>query len=207
MRSLQIAWAGLFGLGVIMVAIDAISAPLISVNNVPALGVIGAALILLVVSSILNWLFKDAREGRDRANTTKPTVRRKILTDSRSFTWQVFGKTHRQRQRDGSVCQRAQRQRRLQRTLPGRPGSPARHRRGCLHPRRLRPVHASPSREGDGHEYEWRENTHRTFRRRHRRRFRAIAFEIYRPVTPAKESKGRRMKNTHRTFRRRHRRP
>ena len=68
MSSLQIAWAGLFGLGVILVAIDAVSKTLIAVKGVPALSIIGAALILLVTTSILNWLFKIAWDERSKSN-------------------------------------------------------------------------------------------------------------------------------------------
>lgn len=68
MSSLKIAWAGLFGIGVILVAIDAVSKTLIAIKGVPALGIIGAALILLATTSILNWLFKIAWDERSKSN-------------------------------------------------------------------------------------------------------------------------------------------
>ena len=63
---LEIAWGALFSLGFFLVAIDVIANTLVSVGGVPALGVIGGALILLVFSSILNWLFKEAWNERNR---------------------------------------------------------------------------------------------------------------------------------------------
>ena len=68
MSSLKISWAGLFGLGVILVAIDAVSKTLIAIKGVPALGVIGAALILLVTTVILNWQFKTTWDERSKSN-------------------------------------------------------------------------------------------------------------------------------------------
>jgi hypothetical protein len=72
MRNLQAAWATLFGLGVILVAIDTVSDSLLSIKGVPALGVIGAALILLVLTSMLNWMFKGAWNERTRSNANNP---------------------------------------------------------------------------------------------------------------------------------------
>ena len=66
MSRLRAAWIWLFGVGMFLLAIDIAAEVLISVSGVPALGVIGGALILLVFSSILNWLFQEARNERNR---------------------------------------------------------------------------------------------------------------------------------------------
>jgi hypothetical protein len=51
MRNLTIHWFAMFGVGLSLVAVDVAHRPLISVNGVPAAGVIGAALIILVITS------------------------------------------------------------------------------------------------------------------------------------------------------------
>lgn len=66
MSRLRAAWIWLFGVGTFLLAIDIAAEVLIRVNGVPALGVIGGALILLVFSSILNWIFKEAWNERNR---------------------------------------------------------------------------------------------------------------------------------------------
>lgn len=60
MRRLERAWAGLFITGISLVLLDTVTHVLIDIRGVPAIGVIGGALILLVFSSMLNWLFKEA---------------------------------------------------------------------------------------------------------------------------------------------------
>ncbi len=69
MIRLYAAWVWLSISGFILLALDLISHVLVSVKGVPALGVIGAALILLVLTSILNWLLKEAWEERGRGNS------------------------------------------------------------------------------------------------------------------------------------------
>ena len=64
MRKLQAAWGALFFLGSFLIALDVLANTLISVSGLPALGVIGGALVLLVCTSILNWLFKMAWDER-----------------------------------------------------------------------------------------------------------------------------------------------
>ena len=61
-------WAALFFSGITLIFYDAFVQPLIEIKGVPALGVIGAALILLAVTSILSWIFKEAWEEHRRAN-------------------------------------------------------------------------------------------------------------------------------------------
>ena len=68
MSRLFAAWIWLFGVGMFLLAIDIAAEVLISVRGVPALGVVGGALILLVFSSTLNWLFQEARDERNRNN-------------------------------------------------------------------------------------------------------------------------------------------
>ena len=60
MRNLTIHWLALFGVGLSLVAVDVAYQPLIDVNGVPAAGVVGAALIVRVITSRLNWIFKIA---------------------------------------------------------------------------------------------------------------------------------------------------
>lgn len=64
MRSLQNAWVALFITGASLVLLDTVAHVLIDIRGVPAIGVIGGALILLVFSSMLNWLFKEAWHER-----------------------------------------------------------------------------------------------------------------------------------------------
>ena len=64
MSRLRAAWIWLFGVGIFLLTIDIAAEVLISFRGVPALGVIGGALILLVFSSMLNWLFLEARNER-----------------------------------------------------------------------------------------------------------------------------------------------
>ena len=50
-----------------MLALDMLAHVLISIRGVPAVGVLGGALILLALSSTLNWIFKTAwaeRQGQ-----------------------------------------------------------------------------------------------------------------------------------------------
>ena len=65
MKSLTLHWLALFGAGLSLVAVDVAYRPLISVNGVPAAGVIGAALIVLVITSRLNRVFKVAWAERN----------------------------------------------------------------------------------------------------------------------------------------------
>ena len=67
-HKLQGVWAALFFFGAALVFYDAFIQPLVEIRGVPALGVVGAALILLTVTSILNWTFKEAWEEHRRAN-------------------------------------------------------------------------------------------------------------------------------------------
>ena len=64
MRKLRAAWRTLFAPGSFQIAVSVHANALVSVNGLPALGVIGAALPLLVFTSILNWIFKAAWNER-----------------------------------------------------------------------------------------------------------------------------------------------
>ena len=70
MRNLLTIWLVFFSAGAALVALDMASHVLISIKGVPAVGVLGGALILLVFSSMLNWLFKEAWEERTRSNAS-----------------------------------------------------------------------------------------------------------------------------------------
>lgn len=58
MNTLYAIWIVLFFFGVVMVSLDYAAETVFEIGGVPAFGVIGAALILLVISSFLNWVFK-----------------------------------------------------------------------------------------------------------------------------------------------------
>ncbi len=72
MNTLRFTWFVLFIVGAVMIALDYAAQTLIEVGGIPAFGVIGAALILLVVSSMLNWLFKTAWEERTLPSADNP---------------------------------------------------------------------------------------------------------------------------------------
>ena len=66
MRRLQAAWLGLLISGAVLVLMDLLSQVLIRINGVPAVGVLGGALILLALTSMMNWLSKEAWEQHIR---------------------------------------------------------------------------------------------------------------------------------------------
>ena len=66
MRRLQAAWLGLLISGAVLVLMDLLSQVLIKINGVPAVGVLGGALILLALTSMMNWLSKEAWEQHIR---------------------------------------------------------------------------------------------------------------------------------------------
>ena len=66
MRNLRTAWAGFFAIGIFLIAADALANAVVSIRGVPALGVVGGAMVLLVFASVLNWIFKEAWEQRNR---------------------------------------------------------------------------------------------------------------------------------------------
>ena len=73
MKNLLTIWLVFFSAGAALVALDMASHVLISIKGVPAVGVLGGALMLLVFSSTLNWLFKEAwEERRTRSNANNP---------------------------------------------------------------------------------------------------------------------------------------
>ncbi len=68
MNNLFVAWGTTYLVGTVFLAMDVVFLPFFELRGVPALSVIGGALILLGSSSILNWIFKIAwaeRRGRD----------------------------------------------------------------------------------------------------------------------------------------------
>ncbi len=68
MRSLRIAWAALYFTGMLMIIVDLSLRSIYSVNGVPVISALGAAFVLLSITSMLNWLFKEAWEERSQAN-------------------------------------------------------------------------------------------------------------------------------------------
>ena len=69
MKNLKIAWAALYFVGLAMIIVDLAFLINNSVDGIPIVGAIGAAFILLSITSMLNWLFQEAWEERSRANT------------------------------------------------------------------------------------------------------------------------------------------
>ena len=70
MNKLYAAWGITFLVGMGLIAIDVVFLPLFEVRGVPAFSVVGAALLLLVSTSILNWIFKAA--WNERINPGSP---------------------------------------------------------------------------------------------------------------------------------------
>ena len=68
MRNLQVAWLSLLLVGVALVYIDVLFRVLLEIQGVPALVALGIALVLLALTSMLNWTFKVAWEEHSRAN-------------------------------------------------------------------------------------------------------------------------------------------
>ena len=64
MNKLYAAWGITFLVGMGLLAIDVVFLPLFEVRGVPAFSLVGAALLLLVSTSILNWIFKTAWNER-----------------------------------------------------------------------------------------------------------------------------------------------
>ena len=69
MRRLQAAWLGLLISGAVLILMDLLSQVLIRINGVPAIGVLGGALILLAPTSMMIWLSKEAWEQRNRPSS------------------------------------------------------------------------------------------------------------------------------------------
>ena len=67
MSNLYNAWGLTLLIGIGMITFDVVFLPLFEIRGIPALSVIGAAFILLVFTSVLNWTFKEAWEERSRA--------------------------------------------------------------------------------------------------------------------------------------------
>ena len=69
MRNLRFAWFALLLTGVASVYIDLLFRVLLEIQGVPALTALGIALVLLALTSMLNWTFKVAWEERSRAKS------------------------------------------------------------------------------------------------------------------------------------------
>ena len=67
MRNLQIAWLSLLAVGMGLVYVDVLFRVLLDIQGIPALTALGAALILLALTSMLNWVFKEAWEERNHS--------------------------------------------------------------------------------------------------------------------------------------------
>ena len=67
MRNLRLAWFALLLTGVASVYIDVLFRVLLEIQGVPALTALGITLVLLTLTSMLNWTFKVAWEERKRA--------------------------------------------------------------------------------------------------------------------------------------------
>ena len=71
MNNLFVAWSATYLLGIVFLAMDVVFLPLFEFRGIPALSVIGGALILLGSSSILNWIFKIAWEERNNRGVSR----------------------------------------------------------------------------------------------------------------------------------------
>ena len=67
MSNLYSAWGLTLLIGIGLITFDVVFLPLFEIRGIPALSVIGAAFILLVFTSVLNWVFKEAWEERSLA--------------------------------------------------------------------------------------------------------------------------------------------
>lgn len=68
MKILKRVWVGLFCLGWLLILFDYIS-EVTTIGGVPALTAIGAALVIMVITSLLNWLVKVAWAERSRTGS------------------------------------------------------------------------------------------------------------------------------------------
>ena len=66
MIRLRILWAVFYIAGFILIALDIAARVLISIAGVPAVGVLGGALMLLALSSVLNWVCNETWAERRR---------------------------------------------------------------------------------------------------------------------------------------------
>ncbi len=64
MRNLQIAWLSLLLIGIGLIYVDVLYRALLEIQGVAVLAALGGALILMALTSMLNWLFKEAWEER-----------------------------------------------------------------------------------------------------------------------------------------------
>ena len=69
MRNLQIAWLSLMVIGVGLLYVDVLYRVLLEIQGIPALTALGAAQILLALTSMLNWLFKESWEEHSHATS------------------------------------------------------------------------------------------------------------------------------------------
>ena len=66
MKNLLVAWLFLLFGGLWLLFVDLLYQTLLAINGVPVLSAVGIALFLLALTSMLNWLFKEAWEERSR---------------------------------------------------------------------------------------------------------------------------------------------
>ena len=69
MKSLRIAWGAMYFAGMVMIIVDLAFRSTYDVGGIPIASSLGAALVLVSVTSMLNWMFKEAWEERGRANS------------------------------------------------------------------------------------------------------------------------------------------
>ncbi len=70
MRTLRISWTILVLSGLLLIVVGYVVENVLRIGDVPGLIAVGTALILLAVSSMLNWAFKQAWESRhDRSSS------------------------------------------------------------------------------------------------------------------------------------------
>ena len=67
MKSLRIAWGAMYFAGMVMIIVDLAFRSTYDVGGIPIASSLGAALVLVSVTSMLNWMFKEAWEEHSRA--------------------------------------------------------------------------------------------------------------------------------------------
>ena len=70
MRNLRIVWGILVMSGLMLIALGYVFETALHIGEVPGLAAVGAALLLLAITSMLNWVFKAAWEQRKLFDST-----------------------------------------------------------------------------------------------------------------------------------------
>lgn len=72
MKNLLIAWLSILSGGLWLLFVDMLYKTVFEINEIPVLSTLGAALFLLALTSMLNWLSKIAWKERSERGTLPP---------------------------------------------------------------------------------------------------------------------------------------